>query len=118
MCTLDVVSKKFYLTEPVLAKRWNLLRGFVLEDRRGKWRVTSANFRSLQLTKPLPRNPRKNLNRNPNNLPCRWKKGQGGQARASASRPEPQVNAYLYEMRGHVEQAVDKYLELSGKTKA
>ena len=43
--------------------------------------------------------------------------GQSGQARASASRPDPQVQAYLYEMRGHVQQAVDKYLELSGKAR-
>ena len=43
--------------------------------------------------------------------------GQSGQARASTKRPNPQVKAYCYEMRGHVEQAVDKYLELSGKTR-
>ena len=27
------------------------------------------------------------------------------------------MKAYYYEMRGHIEQAVEKYLELSGKTK-
>ncbi len=34
--------------------------------------------------------------------------GQSGKARASAKRPEPQVKAYSYETRGHIEQAVDK----------
>ena len=42
---------------------------------------------------------------------------ESSQARASASSREPQVSAYLYEMRGHVQQTVDEFLELSGKTR-
>ena len=40
--------------------------------------------------------------------------GQCGQASASAKKPNPKVKACYYEMRGHIEQAVDTYLELSG----
>ena len=118
MCTFVVVSERFYLTESLLAKSLSLFGSCVMGALLEKPRVTWSLFRSL-LLKFLQRNLKKNKKPKSQLSPAiPLENGQSGQARACASRPDPQVKAYLYEMRGHAQQAVDKYLELSGKTKA
>ena len=119
MCTLGVGPQEVLPDRALSGETLESLRKICFGGPSGKAEGDLCQLQEPSVDETSPKKSKKqNKNPKPQQPAIPVDQGKSGQARASAIRPDPQVKAYLCEMRDHVEQAVDKYLELSGKTRA